>query len=111
MAPCDPHESLIRVCVLLQQAGSQAPLQHIHAELAEIKSRNEAQQTRMEDILSQRLTLEQQTKQVREQKHPSHSVVAVSFTSARGAAGAYTGHGGHTRAGSTSISTLSQPAA
>jgi len=39
-------------------------LQQIHAEFAEIKARNEAQQARVEDILSQRLSLEQQTKQV-----------------------------------------------
>lgn len=51
--------------VLCSQAGSQAPIQHIHAELAEIKVRNEAQQARVEDILSQRLALEQQAKQVR----------------------------------------------
>lgn len=48
----------------MSQAGSQAPLQHIHAEFADIKSRNEAQQARVEDILSQRLALEQQAKQV-----------------------------------------------
>lgn len=46
------------------QAGSQASLQHIHAEFTDIKARNEAQQARVEDILSQRLALEQQTKQV-----------------------------------------------
>lgn len=46
------------------QAGSQASLQHIHAEFTDIKARNEAQQARVEDILSQRLALEQQAKQV-----------------------------------------------
>jgi hypothetical protein len=53
--------ALHRICF---QAGSQAPLQHIHAEFTDIKARNEAQQARVEDILSQRLALEQQTKQV-----------------------------------------------
>jgi hypothetical protein len=53
--------ALHRICF---QAGSQAPLQHIHAEFTDIKARNEAQQARVEDILSQRLALEQQAKQV-----------------------------------------------
>jgi hypothetical protein len=51
-------------CLVCLQAGSHTPLQHIHAEYAEIRGRNEMQQARVEDILSQRLAVEQRTKQV-----------------------------------------------
>lgn len=53
--------------MLCLQAGSHTPLQHIHAEYAEIRGRNEMQQARVEDILSQRLAVEQRTKQVSQQ--------------------------------------------
>jgi hypothetical protein len=49
------------------QAGSQAPLQHIHAELSDIRGRNEAQQRRAEDLAAQRLAAEAQAKQVEAQ--------------------------------------------
>jgi hypothetical protein len=55
------------VLLLCFQAGSHTPLQHIHAEYAEIRGRNEMQQARVEDILSQRLAVEQRTKQVSQQ--------------------------------------------
>lgn len=58
------------------QAGSHTPLQHIHAEYAEIRGRNEAQQARVEDILSQRLALEQRTKQVGHQG----TILLLSFS-------------------------------
>jgi hypothetical protein len=44
--------------------GSQTPLQQIHGEYADIKARNDGQQGRVEDILSQRLAAEAHTKQV-----------------------------------------------
>jgi hypothetical protein len=73
---CIPlHKSLVPsdlrpvCCVLVSQAGSHTPLQHIHAEYAEIRGRNEMQQARVEDILSQRLAVEQRTKQVGIRQH------------------------------------------
>ncbi|KAF6253295.1 intraflagellar transport protein IFT-71/74 [Scenedesmus sp. NREL 46B-D3] len=58
------QEALADNNIIIDKAGSHTPLQHIHAEYAEIRGRNEAQQARVEDILSQRLALEQRTKQV-----------------------------------------------
>jgi hypothetical protein len=68
-------------CSLVLQAGSHTPLQHIHGEYAEIRGRNEMQQARVEDILSQRLAVEQRTKQVSIRQHMQYSEVQQGYHS------------------------------
>ncbi|KAF8068364.1 IFT74 [Scenedesmus sp. PABB004] len=61
------QEALADSNIIIDKAGSHTPLGHIHAELADIRARNDAQHGRVEDVLSQRLALEQRTKQARAQ--------------------------------------------
>jgi hypothetical protein len=49
---------------LLVQVGSQTPIYAINSEHSSLRERNEQQRRRVDDVLTERLQLEQKTKQV-----------------------------------------------
>ena len=51
------------LCVV--QAGVHAPLPNIQAEYLEVADRNQSQRSRVEELITDRLSLEQAAKQVR----------------------------------------------
>jgi len=57
------QEALADYNTVLDKVGSQAPIYAINAEHAELKQRNEQQRRRVDDVLTERLQLEQKAKQ------------------------------------------------